>query len=382
MSPVTKSALLGAVLLGAVAAAFLFYRGTTSDTPARAAAQNTAHKAPAQPVTVAEVRQKPVALRFTAIGTVQPVETVAIRARLDSQITGVHFKDGQSVKAGDLLFDLDSRQIRAQIDQAAAVLARDQAQLALARRNLARMNPRINAEATIDQARNAVTTLKASIAADRANLEALRVQLSYATIRAPISGRVGSIAYKLGSTVRASDSTALVVINRMHPIYVAFSVPQQRLPALRASMAAGRVPVRASVAGDAGAAERGHVAFLDNAIDPATGTLTVKAEFDNPSERLWPGAFVNVQVTLGRDPRALVVPEQAVQAGQNGPFVFVVGSNATAEMRPVKVSRVVDGEAVIDKGLAKGERVVIAGQQRLANGAHVEIVKAQGAQSP
>jgi membrane fusion protein, multidrug efflux system len=375
MKPVYKRVLLALAVLCVSAGAAYVYRSVQGRSADTVTAEGPRSEA-AQPVVAGVVEEKAMPVRLTAIGTVQTVNSVAVHTRLDSQITQVFVQDGQRVKAGEPLFALDARQLQAQRAQVAAALERDQTELGLAKRTLARKNPQIDSEAAIDQARTAVQTLLASIAADKANLQNLDVQLTYTTIAAPFSGRLGTIAYKVGSNVKANDATPLVTINQVRPVYVAFSVPQSYLGRIQQAMAEGPVPVSAALPGSETPPQQGRVAYVENAVDSSTSTISVKAQFPNEDERLWPGAYVNVDVTLRTDPSALVVPAQAVQVSQQGTYVFIIKDDNTVETRPVVVDRTIGDESVITSGLTKGQRIVVDGQLRLVNGTRVELPKA------
>ena len=333
--------------------------------------------APAVPVLIGSVTRKPVPVRLDAIGTVQPIATVAVKSRVDGQIAEVKISDGQAVQTGDVLFILDTRAAEAQLAQAQATLTKDKAQLDNARRDVARFKPLTEKEFVsrqqFDTAETTAASLEATVLADQATVDNFKVQLTYYTIRSPMNGRVGTIALKTGNAVKAQDTISLVTINQIKPIYASYAVPQRELPGIRAAMSAGAVPVQATVPGDTGQPIAGKIFFFDNQIDPTTGTISVKAIFDNADERLWPGEFVNVSSTLRVEADALVVPSSAVQVGQNGSYVFVVKSDNTVELRPVTVNRTVGNESVIAKGLSADERVVTDGQLRLTNGSRVEI---------
>jgi membrane fusion protein, multidrug efflux system len=320
---------------------------------------------------------RPMPVQLDNIGRVQPIASVAVKARIDGQITQVAVADGQEVKAGDLLFVLDNRQAQAALDQAEAMLQRDQAQLANAQRELDRLSPlgakNFASKQQIDAARTAVAAAQATISGDQAAVENDKVQLSYTVIRAPIDGRLGTIGLKLGSTIKAADATPLVTINQLRPIYVAFSLPERELAELQKAMAAGPLTVAATIPGDEDAPQGGVLAYIENATDPDTGTLSVKARFPNEQERLWPGQFVNVVLTLRVEPNAIVVPSEAVQTGQDGSLVFVIKPDDTVETRAVTIDRTVGADTVIAKGLSPGERVVTVGQMRLVPGAKVEV---------
>jgi RND family efflux transporter MFP subunit len=336
----------------------------------------SAQKQPPPPVAVviAPVAKKPMPVRMETIGTVQPIATVAIKSRLDGAIVQVHVKDGQEVKTGDLLLTLDSRAIEAQLRQTEAVVSRDKAQLAQARRDVERLTElaakEYAARTKVDDVKTQVAALEASVRASEASAENIRVQMTYFQIKAPIEGRVGSVALKAGNLVKNNDIT-IFTINQMRPIYVSFALPQTALGEIRQAMAAGPVEVVATFPGDNETAAKGQLAFIDNAVDAATGTITLKAAFPNENERLWPGQFANVAVTLKVEPDAVVVPSTAVQIGQNGTFVFTVGQDNTAMLKPVTVARQIGSETVIAKGLEAGERVVTDGAYRLTRGSRV-----------
>ncbi len=346
---------------------------------------STGRPAGVVPVRVAVAAIKPTPVQLDTIGTVQTIASVAIKSRVDAVIDQVLVKDGQSVKAGDPLFQLDSRAAEAQLHQVEATLARDQAQLANAQRDVERYKPLLSKDFVshqqFDTSSTAAKALEATVKADEAQLENAKVQLSYYTIMAPIDGRVGMIAIKRGNSIKAND-VPLATLNQMQPIYVSFALPQSNFPDVRAAMAEGPVTVRVLAQGDKGVPVEGKVAFFDNSIDSTSGTINVRASFANEEQRLWPGQFVNVSVLVRMDPNALIVPQAAVQVGQNGSYVFVIKDDNTAETRPVTVDRAVAGQVVISKGLAAGEKVVIDGQLRLNDGAHVQIVAGSEAQKP
>ncbi|HKX07287.1 MAG TPA: efflux RND transporter periplasmic adaptor subunit [Stellaceae bacterium] len=369
-----KRVTIAVVFLAVLAAGGIAYQTfmLKAAEPPRAAAA-----APGVPVTIATVTRKPVPVRLEAIGTVQPIATVAVKSRVDGQIAEVKISDGQAVKTGDVLFILDTRAAEAQLKQAEATLAKDKAQLDNARRDVARFKPLTEKEFVsrqqFDTAETNAAALEATLLADQATVDNFRVQLTYYTIRSPMDGRVGTIALKTGNAVKAQDTISLVTINQIKPIYVSYAVPQRELPGIRAAVGAGTVPVQASVPGDPGQPIAGKIFFFDNQIDPTTGTISLKAIFDNADERLWPGEFVNVSSTLRIEADALVVPSSAVQVGQNGSYVYVVKPDNTVELRPVTVNRTVGAETVIAKGVNADERIVTDGQLRLTNGSRIEI---------
>ena len=344
--------------------------------PARSQTAPAPRAAPSVPVVVATVTRQTMPVRIDTIGTVQTIAMVTIKSRIDGYIDQVLIQDGQFVKAGDVMFRLDSRTAQAQVEQMQAQLARDQAQLVNAQRDVKRYEPLVAKDfVSHQQYDTAVTTaqaLTAAVAADQAMIDNAKTLLSYLTILAPIDGRVGTIAIKAGNSIKSND-LPLATINQVKPIYVGFNLPQQELPALRAAMAEQPVEVSVRPQGDTGAPITGKVEYFDNAVDIPSGTIVVRARFANDDLRLWPGQFVNVAVTTRVDADAITVPPGAVQVGQDGNFVFVIKPDNRAEVRKVTVARTVDGRSVIAQGLQEGEKVVVDGQMRLINGTRVEI---------
>lgn len=332
----------------------------------------------AVPVTVGRVAVAPQPLTLKAVGTVEPLEAVSVRAQVGGVITDVSFSEGQEVRAGQVLFQIDPRPFRVALDAAEAQLARDSSQLVNAQVQARRYADLVQKDYVTQEEHDAVRTevevLRSTVQVDRAAVEQARLNLSYASVAAPISGRTGSLLVKRGNVVKANDA-ALVVINQMRPIRVSFAVPESRLPVVRKYAAGGRkleVVVRPSE--DSGRSEqKGRLTFVDNAVDPSTGTVTLKAEFPNSDASLLPGQFVDTELVLDVEKDAITVPAGAVVTGQEGTFVFVVGADNKAEKRPVKVNRTQNGTAVIDEGLRPGETVVTDGQMRLTPGAPVEI---------
>ncbi|MDO9441123.1 MAG: efflux RND transporter periplasmic adaptor subunit [Beijerinckiaceae bacterium] len=336
-----------------------------------------ANRPPAS-VRVATAQRGPQAVRAEAVGTVQPIASVAIRSRVDAQIESIQVSDGAAVKAGDVLVKLDSRQIEAQIKQAEAALARNQALLEQAERDVRRfaelVSKQTGTQVNLDNARTSVASSRAAILGDEAQIENLKVQLGWYTIRAPIPGRVGTFSQKAGNIIRSGDGTAtgtLTTIVQTTPIYVAFSLPQRYLSDLRNAMSAQDSEVLATPQG-ATSPMKGRIAVIDNAIDSATGTLTVRAVFDNPDEILWSGQLCSVRVVLRTEPDAVSVPREAILIGQSGNYVYVV-ENGVARVRPVTIGRSQDGRDIIQTGLKGGESVVIDGSLNLQNGSRVEV---------
>jgi multidrug efflux system membrane fusion protein len=341
--------------------------------PAAAASVPTA---PAVSVVVAKASRKDFPWRVDAIGTVQPIATVALRTRVDATVDQVLVADGAAVKAGDVLFKLDARQADAQLKGAQAQLAKDQAQLEQAKRDVARYTDLVARAATpvlnLDNAKTAVATNEAAILGDLAAIDNLTVQLSWYTIAAPISGRVGKVAIKAGNIARTGDNSAagaFATINQISPIYVSFSVTQTLLPAIREAMANG-AKVVATPQGSKKTSE-GKLALFENSVDSGTGTIMAHAVFENANEILWPGQLCNLQLTLRNEPDTIVAPREAIQIGQSGNYVFTIVDGA-AHVQPVVVGRTQDGEVVVTQGLTGGETVVVDGGLLLTEGTKVE----------
>jgi membrane fusion protein, multidrug efflux system len=344
--------------------------------PARSQTAAVPATRPPAPVVVAIVARQPMPVRIDTIGTVQTIANVQIKARIDGFVDSVLIHDGQYVKAGDVMFRLDARAAQAQVGMAQAVLARDQANLANARRDVARYAPLVAKDFVshqqYDTAATTAQALEAAVAADQAGIDNAKALLTYDTITAPIDGRVGVITTKAGNSIKSND-VAIASINQIKPIYVGFNLPQDELPSLRAAMAKGPVVVSVRAQGDEGEPIKGTVEFFDNSVDTNSGTIAVRALFANDDERLWPGEFANVTVTTRIDPDAIVIPPAAVVIGQDGNYTYVVKPDNTVETRAITVSRTLEGKSVIAKGLAVGEKVVVDGQMRLSNGARVSI---------
>jgi len=366
--------LWGIVLAGLAAAAWVTKPHWLSDGAVAQAPRGQQGAARAIPVEVAKAVKKAVPVRVEALGTVTPIASVAVKSRLETEIVAVHFADGALVNEGDVLFTLDNRTLQAQIRQAEGILARDKAQLEAAERDIRRYTELVAKNATpitnLDNAKTQADTARANIKADEAALENLNVQLSYTTIRAPISGRISAAMVKAGNFVRPSDVAPLATINQIAPIYVSFGLPQRALPEVRDAMAESNATVEAVVPGDNRRAS-GRLTMIENAVESTTGMVTLRATMDNKNEILWPGTLVTAQLTL-RVEQAVTVPTVAVQVGQSGNFVYVVRDGA-ASVRPVKVARALDGESVIESGLEDSEVVVTDGQLLLTNGSQVAI---------
>ena len=333
----------------------------------------------AAPVLAATVQIGDMPVIVSAPGTVEPLATVAVKPRVDGQIIEVAFQEGDLVQQGAVLFRLDERMVKAQIAQAQANISKDQASLEDAQATLARretlIGKQVVSEAAVDQARYAVEDFKASIAAGRAMLDTQKTQLDYLTIRAPITGRTGTINAKLGSTVRAQDATPLVIINQTRPILVSFSVPQSELGAVRKALAT-KARANIVVPGPDRVSVSGVIAFIDNQVDIQTGTVIVKVKAENKDEVLWPGLAVEVALTVEVKRNIPSAPVTAVMPAQQGMIAWVIGPDNKVAPRVVTIERIVDQTVFVKSGLRPGERVVTDGQLRLAPGATVQVEQA------
>jgi membrane fusion protein, multidrug efflux system len=331
------------------------------------------------PVTVASVVQKNVPIELTGIGTVEPYSTVSIRVQVTGTILQVHFKEGQDVKKGDLLFTIDPRPFEATLKQAQAVLAKDMSLLENAREQARRYAELVKKEYVsreqYDQIQSSANANEATVEADRAAVENAKVQLSYCHLYSPVDGRTGDLLVDEGNLVRTNDATPLITINQITPIYVTFSLPEQNLIAIKEGMGRGKLKVLAIIPQSEDRPEVGVLTFVDNAVDRTTGTIKLKGTFANANRRLWPGQFVKVAVTLADEPNAVVVPSQAIQTGQDRQQVYVLKSDSTVEVRTVVVNRTIANDAVIEKGVQPGEQVVTDGQFLLGPGTKVQVKK-------
>lgn len=331
---------------------------------------------PPVPVKVAQAQQKNVPVLVKAIGNIEAYTTVAIKSQISGQIARVHFQEGSDVEKGALLISIDPEPFRATLSQCEAALTKDQAQAKFAREQASRyeglLKEGIVTHDQYDLLRSNAESLAATLLADRAAIKSAKIQLGYCSIRSPVSGRTGTIALQPGNLVKAND-LAIVTVNQISPIYVTFSIPEKRLSEVKRAMAAGQLKIEAVIPNEPGSTEAGTISFLDNAVNPTTGTIKLKGVFANRSRKLWPGQFADVILTLAARPNAVVVPTHAIQTSQQGEFVFVVKPDATVEMRPVTSAAAAGEEAVIEKGLAPGETVVVDGQLRLTPGAVVSF---------
>ena len=339
------------------------------------------------PVVVAAAETRDVAIYLDGLGTVQASALVTVKPMVDGPLVEVRFKEGQEVRAGDVLARIDPRQYQAALDQATARMRQDEANLANARLDLTRYQKLAATAYTsaqqADTQKALVAQLEATVAGDQAVIDNARTQLGYTTIIAPVDGRVGVRLVDAGNIVRASDPGGLVVVTTLRPINVQFTLPQQNLPAVAAAMAAGAPEVLAFLRGaDRGTGERGTLTVLDNQVDPSTGTIKLKATFPNESLRLWPGAFVTVRLRADTRRDAVVLPPVAVQRGPRGPYVFVLGEGNTVTRRQIVVGHEDLTTSVVAEGLAVGERVVVDGAARLSDGSKVTVLPPPTATPP
>jgi membrane fusion protein, multidrug efflux system len=330
------------------------------------------------PVVVAQVRRESIPVELHAIGTGQAFKTVPVESQVAGIVKAVHYHQGQDVRAGDLLVTLDDRPFLAALAQAQAALARDKAEVQLNQAQLDRYKELYQAgiapREQYDQFLATATASNAVVSSDEAAIQTAKIQLSYCSINAPISGVAGGQLVYPGEAVKANDLPVLVIINQVSPLYVTFSVPQQYLESIRTFMARSRLPVQATPSGS-DKPESGYLTFVNNTVDAATGTIELMAQFSNPERRLWPGQFSNVVLRLAEQENVLVVPSQAVQTGQQGDYVFTVKPDMTVEVRQIKVARTVAGLTEIQGGLAEAETVVTDGQIRLVPGSKVYFEK-------
>jgi multidrug efflux system membrane fusion protein len=363
---------------------------------------------PDVPVTAATAAAKDVPIQLRPIGNVESFASIPVKAQIAGELVAIHFKEGQDVRKGDLLFEIDRRPYEQALRQAEANFNRDIAQERQAQANLARdvaqaknagaqadRYAKLAAQGVVSKEQNdqmrtssqameesthadqaALESARAAAAADKAAVETAKLNLEYCRITAPIDGRTGSLQVKTGTLIKAQADTPMVTINQIFPAYVTFSVPEDQLPAIRKAMAQGPLAVEAYVPNDTGEPARGQLSFIDNTVDSTTGAIKLKGTFPNRERKLWPGQFVNVVLTVGKELSATVVPSEAIQTGQQGQYAFVVKPDQTVEMRVVTVGRTVGHETIVTKGISAGETVVTDGQLRLVPGFKVEIVKA------
>jgi len=368
---------------------------------------------PPVPVSIGQAAEESVPIQVHAVGNVESYSTVEVKAQAAGPLLAVKFTEGANVNKGDLLFEIDPRPFREALRQAEAALAKDEAQLRVAEANVARSRAQLKnakAEATRfeqlskegistrqqeDQIRTAAEVAEHSVSADEASIESIRaalesdraaveqakLNLAYCEIRAPLSGRTGNLLLHPGNLVKANGDNAMVVINQIAPIFVSFGVPERYLGRIAVQHSRHKLTVEASPDKDSRQTVRGTLSVIDNTVDPNTGTIRLKAPFDNKDGRLWPGQFVNVSLTIETQ-KATVIPSEAVQAGQTGSFVYLVKSDQTVEPRPVSVGQTVGGKVIVEKGVGAGETIVTDGQSRLFPGAKIATASTEGAPQP
>ena len=394
-------------LIGLLLASLATQGCSTTDTSANSGKKGKKGKggdAGPVPVEVAKVVRKNVPIDITAVGNVEPLSTVSVRPQVSGQIEEVFIQDGQYVAKGQKLFQIDARPFEAQVAQVEATLSRDRAQLGQAQANLARdlanekyarevagryvqlfaegvvsRDDRDRLAASADALsqlviadKAAIESVQAQIQADTANLSQIKLQLSFTTIYSTLDGRAGNVTVKAGNIVTANQ-TEVLSIAQVQPIYVTFSVPENRLGEIQRFMAGTRLPVEAAGQDDLKSPERGVLTFIDNNVDSTTGTIKLKGTFQNANRKLWPGEYANVTLSLSVQSNALVIPTQAMQTGQDGTYVYVVDADHKADVRPITIGLRGESELVVDKGLSEGDMVVTQGQLRLAPGMRVSV---------
>jgi multidrug efflux system membrane fusion protein len=370
------------LILGVAAAGVVLAGGAWLAVREPAKADGPPAQPPAVPVTADMVRQQDVPVLRTGLGTVQGFNTVTVHTRIDGEITKVGFTEGQDVKAGDLLMQIDPRPLQAQLAQADAQKAKDEAQLVDAKLQLGRFTNLAQRDfatkQSVDTQTASVHQLEAAIKGDAAAIDNAKTQLSYTTITAPISGRTGLRLVDQGNIVHASDQTGLVVIAQVKPIAVVFTLAENMLSTVVKARAGGPLKVQAWNQEDTEKLDDGTLTLIDNQIDQTTGTMKLKATFENASDTLWPGQFVNVHLLIETRKDGVTVPAQTVQRSQSGTFAWVIKPDTTVEMRPITVAQINGGVALVDKGLTVGEKVVVDGQYKLKPGIKVAATPVAG----
>ncbi len=337
---------------------------------------------PTAPVTEGTVIKKTVPVQIRAIGNSEAYSTVAIKSQIGGELIQVHFREGQYVKKGDILFTIDPRPYEIALKQAEANLTKVSAQLENARKELVRYRD-LDKEGFVskeqyDQIKTNAAVLEAMVSFDKAVAENAKLQLKYCYIYSPVSGRAGNLISNQGNLIKANADNPMIIINQVKPIYIIFSVPEQYLSDIKKFMAKGNIEVRAKLSAEDKKEEKGVLTFIDNTVDTTTGTIKLKATFANDKEILWPGQFADVVLTLTSQPDAIVVPSQSIQTGQKGHYVFIIKDDLTVESRPVTVGITLNDESVVEKGLLPGEKIVTDGQLRLMPGAKVKIINSSG----
>lgn len=369
------------LLAGLLVVLALAMSACSKDADGKAKVQDPRKKM-AMPVTIATAVQETVPVQLRAIGSVQSFAKVVVKAQVAGEITSVHFKEGQEVKKGDLLFTIDPAPFEAEVHLGEANLAKDRAQLENARKQLERYTSvvkkgYVSAE-EYDKVRTNEKALEATVRADEASLEKAKIELEYCYIRSPIDGYTGEIKVDEGNIMKANDNDKpMVVIRQTSPIYTIFTVPEQYLPEIKSHMSAKKLQVEATIPGQEGRTFIGQLSFVDNSVDTTTGTIQLKATFPNQDNALWPGQFVSVALILTEQPNAVIIPSRAVQMGQKGSYVYVVKPDLTVDFRPVVLGMTVGDNVVVEKGVSPTDKVVIDGQLRLFPGAFVKVVEGQ-----
>ena len=368
---------VAACALVVIAVRQLLLQNGTSPPRAAEARQNGA------PVHVAVVKTRSFPVILNGLGTVQATNMVTVRSRVDGQIEKVGFEEGQMVRAGDLLVQIDPAPFQAALDQAKAKLAQDEASLTNAKQDLERtavLSKQGNAtQQLLDQRTANVASLTAQVQADKAAIDSAKVQLDYTTIRSPLTGRAGFRLVDPGNIVHANDQNGMLTITQLQPISVIFTAPEDQLPAINDELKSGPLKLSAFSSDGKRLLGEGTLKLLDNQVDPASGTIRMKASFDNRDNALWPGLSVTTRLLLKTLKDVVVVPDAAVQRGPNGLYVYVVTAQSRALLREVKVSRIEDGLALVDSGLAAGERIVTSGHYRVQPGGSVQVLDEQEA---
>jgi multidrug efflux system membrane fusion protein len=373
-----------AVALVLAAGGYFGWRHYGAGDPAQAAVNPDAGsgvKAPPVPVTIAEAQRADFPVYLNGLGTVQPYDTVTVRSRVDGEVVKVGFRQGQMVKAGDVLAQIDPRPYKAALDQAAAKKTQDEATLRNAELDLQRYTSLAKesfaSRQQFDAQQALVDQLKAQIQGDQAAIDNAQTQLDYTTIKSPLTGKAGFRLVDPGNIIHAADTAGIVTIVRLQPISVTFTAPESLLPEIERAMAAGRAPVEALTSDGQKTLARGTLAIINNQVDAASGTISMKATFANADNALWPGLSVSTRLLVDTLRQAIVVPDTAVERGLNGLYAYVVGQGNKVEMRDIKVDQEDHGQAVLSQGVRAGEKVVISGQYRLTPGAVVEPDPAQ-----
>jgi multidrug efflux system membrane fusion protein len=368
----------GALIVAGLAILLIFHHGKPAGGSAKGGkGRESAQNAAPVPVDVVRAEKTRFPVYLNGLGSVQSFNTVTVRSRVDGQIVKVEFKEGQLVKQGDLLLQIDPLPYQALLDQAVAKKSQDDASLQNARLDLQRYEQLAHAEGASRQQRDTqaalVQQLTAQVAADQASIASARVQLNYTSIKSPITGRVGFAMVTLGNVVHASDTTGIVTITQVQPIATVFTAPEDQLPAIEKAFAAN--PVEVTVLSSDGQQKLavGSLAVINNQVDQATGTIQLKASFENKDNALWPGQSASTRLLLKTLDDVVVIPDGAVQRGPNGYFTYIVGDDDKAKMTDVKVNQIADGRAVIDDGVKAGDRLVVSGQYRLQDGSKVAI---------